>query len=107
MQYLLDLYLHACVLINLSSIYRARKLSDQSISLMGKGMFSILCIYVISKLQMREIVKYIPESRIPSSNLKLQDAVDQLLHAVYIIMFVCYHHARIPGAFGIVYKRLY
>ncbi len=33
--------------------------------------------------QMREIVKYVPESmRIPSSNLKLQDTVGQGTHAL-------------------------
>ncbi|XP_064385779.1 uncharacterized protein LOC135334492 isoform X2 [Halichondria panicea] len=55
------------------STIRIRKLSDRS-NLMD--------------YQMREIVKYVPESmRIPSSNLKLHDAVGQ-------------------GAFGIVYKGL-
>ncbi|XP_064386824.1 receptor tyrosine-protein kinase erbB-3-like isoform X3 [Halichondria panicea] len=55
------------------STIRMRKLSDRS-NLMD--------------YQMREIVKYVPESmRIPSSNLKLQDPVGQ-------------------GAFGIVYKGL-
>ncbi|XP_064397449.1 uncharacterized protein LOC135344191 isoform X2 [Halichondria panicea] len=55
------------------STVRTRKLSDRS---------------TLLDYQMREIVKYIPESmRIPSYNLKLQDAVGQ-------------------GAFGIVYKGL-
>ncbi|XP_064385961.1 uncharacterized protein LOC135334617 isoform X2 [Halichondria panicea] len=56
------------------STIRMRRLSDRSSTL--------------KDYQMREIVKYVPESmRIPSSNLKLQDAVGQ-------------------GAFGIVYKGL-
>ncbi len=39
---------------------------------------TINIIYFTADYQMREIVKYVPESmRIPSSNLKLQDAVGQ------------------------------
>ncbi|XP_064385904.1 uncharacterized protein LOC135334578 isoform X3 [Halichondria panicea] len=60
--------------LRIMSTIRMRRLSDRSSTL--------------KDYQMREIIKYVPESmRIPSSNLKLQDAVGQ-------------------GAFGIVYKGL-
>ncbi len=48
---------------------------------------------------MREIVKYVPESmRIPSSNLKLQDAVGHLIKITSksssLITLVCFHYSR-------------
>ncbi len=64
---------------------------------------------------MHEIVKYVPESmRIPSSTLKLQDAVGQgnsiisefnpLSVSSSLITLICSNY--ILGAFGIVYKGL-
>ncbi len=70
------------LIIAVYSLYRLRKLSDRS-TLIGKQYHYALYNYGYSNIysadyQMREIVKYVPESmRIPRSNLKLQDAVGQ------------------------------
>ncbi|XP_064388088.1 tyrosine-protein kinase receptor UFO-like isoform X2 [Halichondria panicea] len=67
------------------STIRMRKLSD----------WSNLMDY-----QMREIVKYVPESMriLPSSNLKLQDAVGHLIKITSksssLITLVCFHYSR-------------